>query len=146
MKLSFIEPRSPDYHVYSRLLLPRPAAPLLAPILRNPGPAVPRRWATERLLFTSTQEREMKLKIGFPQHYAAASLKRETTSRPSQAASRFPQHYAAASLKRVELQEFLSVSGVFSAALRCGLIEAERWEADAGHLDAVFRSITLRPH
>ncbi len=36
----------------------------------------------------------------FPQHYAAASLKRHAVAGRAASGRRFPQHYAAASLKR----------------------------------------------
>ncbi len=60
----------------------------------------------------------------FPQHYAAASLKHLYTHGRQLWVVSFPQHYAAASLKL-----FVPVSAGrapywFSAALRCGLIEA----------------------
>jgi radical SAM superfamily enzyme YgiQ (UPF0313 family) len=37
MKVSLIEPHSPDYHVYSRVVIPRLGAPILATILRRLG-------------------------------------------------------------------------------------------------------------
>ncbi len=94
----------------------------------------------------------MLLEVGgfrFPQHYAAASLKRAldcAVTEPHQAFSaalrcgliearsvrdverggldRFPQHYAAASLKLVSFTHHAPAVPWFSAALRCGLIEA----------------------
>ncbi len=86
----------------------------------------------------------------FPQHYAAASLKHWCISITLVMAGRFPQHYAAASLKPIWCefnhprlkcfpQHYAAASlklprdgwlptpcGRFSAALRCGLIEASR--------------------
>ncbi len=81
----------------------------------------------------------------------------------------FPQHYAAASLKPFRQARYRVGSRMFSAALRCGLIEAahagQGLPPGAGfpqHYAAaslkpharrpqeyrrcVFRSITLRPH
>ena len=60
----------------------------------------------------------------FPQHYAAASLKLKTPGSSSNLFSRFPQHYAAASLKQRGPLLTQKITGGFSAALRCGLIEA----------------------
>ena len=58
----------------------------------------------------------------------------------------FPQHYAAASLKPfIPLGDFANAS-VFSAALRCGLIEAREVINERVAHAHVFRSITLRPH
>ncbi len=37
MKVSLIEPHSPDYHVYSRVTIPRLGAPILATILKRLG-------------------------------------------------------------------------------------------------------------
>ena len=63
----------------------------------------------------------------FPQHYAAASLKPGVQRSPRAKRDGFPQHYAAASLKR--LSSTLKAMGLqaFSAALRCGLIEANAY-------------------
>ncbi len=88
----------------------------------------------------------MESMIGFPQHYAAASLKLLGVCSTARMPGGFPQHYAAASLKLGVLVVMISVLLSFSAALRCGLIEAQLdLERVQGALD-VFRSITLRPH
>ena len=97
--------------------------------LKQPGPAARRRYASR-----------------FPQHYAAASLKlvlgRDIDERPVC----FPQHYAAASLKLVRSPPGACGSQWFSAALRCGLIEAAGSIVLCPRATWVFRSITLRPH
>ena len=61
---------------------------------------------------------------GFPQRYAAASLKLGFFIHFNLDIARFPQRYAAASLKRVAFSLSLRCMFWFSAALRCGLIEA----------------------
>ena len=60
----------------------------------------------------------------FPQHYAAASLKLTRGVKAGLESLSFPQHYAAASLKRRVIMSTTQGCGSFSAALRCGLIEA----------------------
>ncbi len=61
---------------------------------------------------------------GFPQHYAAASLKLPVGGKRYWKGWGFPQHYAAASLKLSDAAPPPVVTPAFSAALRCGLIEA----------------------
>ena len=85
--------------------------------------------------------------LRFPQHYAAASLKRSNLlGSRRRRVFRFPQHYAAASLKRLIDVSDSPVLRMFSAALRCGLIEAPRSGGMGIWKREVFRSITLRPH
>ncbi len=67
---------------------------------------------------------------GFPQHYAAASLKPSRGWTLSTACIGFPQHYAAASLKPCRFTSGGWGERMFSAALRCGLIEALQCPAE----------------
>ena len=60
----------------------------------------------------------------FPQHYAAASLKQSALLSNERRKVGFPQHYAAASLKLGRQAHNMAREHPFSAALRCGLIEA----------------------
>ena len=82
----------------------------------------------------------------FPQHYAAASLKLSDVHAQERWRGRFPQHYAAASLKLHRPTVARLLRAAFSAALRCGLIEAHAQAYFAASGLLVFRSITLRPH
>ncbi len=55
-----------------------------------------------------------QLRLGFPQRYAAASLKRTTWARTTRTIRpRFPQRYAAVSLKRVRSQA-QAIAGLFA--------------------------------
>ncbi len=79
----------------------------------------------------------------FPQHYAAASLKPGFLSLEIAGIHGFPQHYAAASLKRFFKPYPYQLKFMFSAALRCGLIEARGTYCTAGGLGRSF-SAALR--
>ena len=75
---------------------------------------------------------------GFPQHYAAASLKQDVNLIVVLPGDRFPQHYAAASLKPSASARSPDKQKSFSAALRCGLIEASAGSAPALRYAAGF--------
>ena len=81
-----------------------------------------------------------------PQRFAAASLKQVSALRTAFDVIRIPQRFAAASLKLVRLGQLLVDHVAYSAAIRCGLIEA--WNGANGDesMTTVFRSDSLRPH
>ncbi len=83
----------------------------------------------------------------FPQRHAAASWKRQAAlGGDRRGEGRFPQRHAAASWKRGRLGGSGAPHGEFSAATRCGLMEAALGRATSVRPARVFRSDTLRPH
>ncbi len=107
---------------------------------------------------------------GIPQRFAAASLKQHIGIAARQFGQSIPQRFAAASFQQLAGQGEVAAIGRYSAAIRCGLIEAATSRTDGGarpcipqrfaaaslkqcgggqvgtFLQVVFRSDSLRPH
>ncbi len=85
--------------------------------------------------------------LGIPQRFAAASLKHGAQVLQGEGAFEgIPQRFAAASLKLEGFQLVPVELLEYSAAIRCGLIEAVRLPVFAMPSCRVFRSDSLRPH
>ncbi len=151
------------------------AAASLKPHLLLSRAATCRARIPQRFAAASLKRERFRPRLGIcrsiPQRFAAASLKQRLHLRQCALSGRIPQRFAAASLKQPCVVPRPHIGEVYSAAIRCGLIEArssarpapartscipQRFAAaslkrrqsrcEPRRATRVFRSDSLRPH
>ncbi len=86
-----------------------------------------------------------RTKEGFPQRYAAASLKPCFMHQVLASLTCFPQRYAAASLKPINLRRLTKYWKGFPQRYAAASLKQARHQCSLVRL-RVFRSVMLRPH